>query len=376
MAKLKTVRMAEMDPALRAFVPQERPYVPRYITGGTTDVELLDKVWEMNQHDGYCRGCFELRNADQCSTKGCQGEFVLQAKVNIGITGPTGTGKTHGLQNFAYRHNLPMFTIGQMTSAHNAFGQFVPDADTGGLRWVKGPAWMIAEHGGVLYFDEMNFLEASVQAGFFSMTDFRRMLELIEHPVKAYCDDHGPLEHMVDPFTGIDHRSCDGFRRWEGPFNIHLNPRTLIVASWNPVGEYAGTGHLNAAFANRFSVLEYPYDETVEESLILCPSIREFGKALRLLTDSVHTPVSTNRLVDFERWIVTGGDYDLAKVMFVSNFAPYEQVTVRTLLEHQFQQNARLEDGGIFNFFNMKPEETDLDEELFEDEDEELEEDE
>lgn len=360
--KTRILETPELPAAVAGFVPAKRHYVPREISSGWTDADLLDDVWESNQVDGYCARCGERMNmGDKCSDCGAKALFRQHSKVNIAITGPTGTGKTSGLVDFAHRHQLPLFTISMMTSAHAAFGQFVPDADTGGLRWLKGPAWMIAEHGGVLYFDEMNFLEPSVQAAFFGLIDFRRTLVLMEHPIKAHCQPHGPLEHLVDPITGQDHRQCPGIAPWDGPYSVRLNPKTLVAASYNPVsGEYAGTGQLNAAMANRFTVLRYPYSPEVEADLISCPSIRALGMALRNDVQRIRTPVSTNSLMEFERWIFETNDYLLARTLFLGRFTPAEQTVIRQILEDQFERNHRQPDKGIFGFFGITAQEDEL----------------
>lgn len=338
--------------AVRSFIPGDIGYVARQLTPEWTDAEFLDFVWQANQHAGFCQSCGTICDeGDKC----CETpEWRRHSRLNVAITGPTGAGKTSGLVDFAYRHGLPMFTVSYMTNVHSAFGQYVPDPDTGGLRWVKGPAWMIADHGGVLYLDEINFLDASVQAGFFSTLDFRQAITLMEHPIKAHCPEHGDLMYWVDPLTGTDHRQCDGVEPWDGPYQIKLNAKTLVCSSFNPVGEYAGTNHLNAALANRFVTLHYDYSRDVEGELLMSPSMAAFGNALRTsVRDRVRTPVSTNRLIEFERLIVETGDYPLAKTLFLGNFPGHEQPEVRQVLEDAFEQDADAPDGGIFGAFNI-----------------------
>lgn len=361
MAKPKAIaeiEITEVPEAIRPFIPEERMYVERPLVSGWTDSKFFDWVWRSNKKDGHCQasGLFIDEN-ESCGGHKGQCHFEPHSKLNLALTGPTGTGKTSGLVNFAARHRLPMYTITPMTSAHAAFGQYVPDPDTGGLRWVKGPAWMIAEFGGVLYVDEMNFLEPAVQSTFFGLADFRRSMMLMEHPIKAVCDTHGFLQNLVDDITGVDHRNCPGIRRWEGPISIPLHRNTLLCASYNPVGAYAGTNQLNAALSNRFTTLSYAYDADIENELVSCPSIVLLGEALRSQPQEIRTPVSTNRLIEFERFIVETADYDLAKRMFLDNFTATEQLTVKTLLEDQFEKSSRQPDGGIFAHFGLTPDE-------------------
>lgn len=372
MPKAKTPAKREIPEFAKPFIPALNDYIPRVISPGWTDERFFDFAWRSNRFDGYCANSGVLQNVDSapCGVDVHEGEcvFTRHNKINIALTGPTGTGKTSGLVNFAARHQLPVFTITPMTSAHAAFGQYVPDPDSGGLRWVKGPAWMIAEYGGILYFDEVNFLEPAVLSVFYALTDFRRSLILMEHPIKAVCDTHGMLESLDDDILGIDHRQCPGIRRWQGPLSIPLHPDTLVTASYNPVGSYAGTNVLNAAFSNRFYTIQYDYDTTIEHQLLHCESIALLGEALRLVPDQVRTPVSTNRLIEFERLISETEEYDLAKRLFLGNFPTHEQQAVRRILEDHFEDAPKNSDGGIFKFFGLKSNEADV---LIEDEDEE-----
>lgn len=354
-SKTATVETPEY---LRPFIPQLdqlKPYVPREVSPGVTDAEFLDFVWRSNKADGYCARNGQLLKRDQvCAVDLHEGDclYTPQNKLNVAIVGPTGTGKTSGLVNFAARHNLPMFTVNPDISAHAAFGQYVPDPDTGGLRWVNGPVWMIAEHGGLLYLDEINFFDPAVQAVFFGVFDFRRAMTLMEHPIKAVCDEHGMLQSLDDDILGIDHRKCAGIRRWVGPLSIPLHPATLVVSSYNPGGAYAGTNPVNAALANRFATMNYDYDTDVEEQILRCASIAALGKALRLV-DTIRTPVSTNRLERFEQLIQTTNDYGLAKRFFLADFPVPERDEVDTIMTNQFEVTNKVADGGILAFFSM-----------------------
>ena len=75
----------------------------------------------------------------------------------------------------------------------------------------------------------------------------------------------------------------------------------------------------NEAFANRFKLLEWNYDEEVEKKLIKSPAVRLLGQALRnaRAQRSITTPVGTRALqllegdlvhlgVDFSLWAFMG----------------------------------------------------------------------
>jgi MoxR-like ATPase len=156
-----------------------------------------------------------------------------------------------------------------------------------------------------LYLDEINAMSGSVTAAIHPLTDNRHQFVNIRKPVWS-----GRV--TTDPVTGVEHH--EGSYR---PEIVNANTNLWVLASWNP--GYAGMSKTNEAFANRFKLLEWNYDEEVEKKLIKSPAIRLLGQALRnaRAQRSITTPVGTRALqllegdlahlgVDFSMWAFMG----------------------------------------------------------------------
>ena len=203
---------------------------------------------------------------------------------NVMLFGPTGPGKTSLILAYAAKDKLPLVTV----QCHGAvdpatfWGGLVMDPITNHYAWQDSEVTQVIKHGGVLYFDEVNFLPAKVAAVLQSLLDKRRQITILE----------------------------------KGNEVIEAHPDLQIVTAYNP--DYEGTKPLNAAFKNRFRIkVRFDYDPEVEAELLCVPIMQELAAKLRLAhkAGDLETPVSTNMLIEFEVLAI-----DLSYAFAVTNF--------------------------------------------------------
>lgn len=225
--------------------------------------------------------------------------YAQREKLNILLQGPTGSGKTHVSRAYAAKtrqryYSLPCDVSIDPTSL---FGKLTPQ-DDGSFAWVDGPITEMVRYGGVLNISEVNFMPPKIAAALYQLLDSRRQLTLL-----------GRSGEVID-----------------------ANPNLLIVADMNP--NYRGTQQLNAAFMNRWPLkISWDYDSKVEAALVESKTLREIGRKFRAMfgTD-LRTPVSTNMLMEFERFCLELG-LDFAVPNFVQSFQPDEMQAVAKVFE-------------------------------------------
>lgn len=282
------------DPALDPFRPNIDPknYVSRTLAGDLTDIDVMMKYFNRrDENDGY--------------------------PVSVALVGDTQSGKTYLAQVMAFKvaeqlgldKPLPVFTLAGSSAItdHDLFGQYRPVVVNGQeqLVWMEGIVALAARIGGILYLDEVNAMSGAVTAAIHPLLDNRHQFVNIRKPVWD-----GRV--FTDPVTGVE--THEGSFR---PEIVHADKNLWILSSWNP--GYAGMSKTNEAFANRFKLLEWNYDEDVEKKLIKSPAIRLLGQALRnaRAQRSIVTPVGTRALqllegdlvhlgVDFSLWAFMG----------------------------------------------------------------------
>lgn len=227
-------------------------------------------------------------------------EHALSNDMNVLLAGPTGSGKTRVGAAFAAMKGIPYYSVPCDVSIDPSalFGKMVPTETVGVFKWQDGPVTELVRTGGVLNLSEINFMSPKISASLFPLLDHRRQLPLLAN--------HGEI---IRPAPG----------------------ELLIIADHNP--GYRGTQQLNAAFMNRFPIKStWDYDDRVEESLVGSASLRAIAKKLRAMAGrEIHTPVSTNGLMEFESLAVAFG-VQFAIGNFVNAFQPPEQEAVRNAL--------------------------------------------
>jgi hypothetical protein len=158
---------------------------------------------------------------------------------------------------------------------------------------------------------------------------------------------------VTNPETGEE--SHHGAYR---PETVKASKDLWVLASWNP--GYAGMAKTNEAFANRFKLLEWNYDDDVEKRIIKSPAVRLLGQALRnaRAQRSITTPIGTKALqllegdlahlgVEYALWAFSG--------QFVSN---NEKVVVSEIIKDRSIEELLREE------FEKKPDEVTLEDVL------------
>lgn len=265
-----------------------KEYVSRTLPGDKTDIDVLLTYWQRRDGRGY--------------------------STNVGLVGDTQSGKTMLVevlatviaQRLGLSKPLPVFTLSGSSGItdHDLFGQYRPD-ESGNLRWMEGIVAMAARFGGILYLDEANAMPGNVTSALHPLTDDRRQFVNVRKPLP------------------------DGFGGWT-PEVVNASTDLWVVCTYNP--GYAGMSKTNEAFANRFTWLEWNYDEGVEKRLIKSAAIRQLGQALRLAreTRAITTPVGTSALQRLERDISCLG-LDFALWAFMGQFTSSQE---KSKVEH------------------------------------------
>lgn len=250
-----------------------RQYVNRTVEGGVRDFDLFD--------------------------------YALENRLPVLIEGPTGCGKTMAVEAYAAHNGMRFASISCNAGVDPSqfWGRVIPATD-GAFVWQDGIVTDMVRHGGVLLFNEINFLPERISTALFPLFDARRTVTLLDHKGEV----------------------------------IHAHDDLLLVADMNP--GYLGTRPLNAAFRNRQSIQTvWGYDETVEETLVPCRPLLDVVRAIRA-SDSYETPVSTNMMIEFLAHAVHF-NLDYAMENFTNHFRISERLSVKQTLatyESQLRQ--------------------------------------
>ena len=282
-----------MDPRLDPFRPDPsvvKEYVSRTLPGGIKDLDFLMELW---------------RNRE-----------------NVFLKGDTQAGKTMVIEVIAclaaeelgYDKPLPVFTLSGSSGVtdYDLFGQpsvYTDEDSKENLVWLPGVLDLATKvlHA-ILYLDEPTMMEERVTASLHPVCDHRRTYTNRQKAVKIPGDGFMPEVRKVEPTV------------W-------------IVGSYNE--GYRGTAPLQEAFANRFSHLQWDYNEEVEASLLHYGTVREFAKEIRLMRQNatVRTPVGVTAFITFEADLNKFGA-DLAFWKFLGIFTPDEKARVESHIEN------------------------------------------
>lgn len=246
---------------------------------------------------------------------------AMQNAENILLDGDTGAGKTLFGEAAASLWQCNYYSVPCDVSVDPSalYGRQNPTEVQGVYKWQDGPVTQLFRHGGILNLSEVNFMMPKIAASLYPALDGRRYLPLLGHEgeiVRAHLGTEGT-------------RPC-----WCSLPAAECNKRrVLIIADMN--GKYRGTLELNAAFKNRWAhIVPWGYNSEVEEKLIGSPTIRDIAASLRVMDTEIRTPVSTNMLMEMERFIMRpelGIDYSFKA--FASSFDVDEQNAVLRVLD-------------------------------------------
>lgn len=220
---------------------------------------------------------------------------------NVLVFGPTGAGKTMMLRAYCATEGLAFYPV--QCSAAGQLSAYVGKmrmTASGSFVWQDGPLTVLARNGGVFYLNEVNALPPNLSTAFFGLTDERRQLTLE--------DNEGEI--------------------------INVHPDFQIVADYNP--DYRGTRPLNEAFKNRWAhKIHMDYDLALEKKLVVSDAIREMAAQLRAKVGTdIQTPISTNMLMEFERFTLRKGfGVKYAAENFVNAFDASERASVANIVK-------------------------------------------
>ncbi len=194
-------------------------------------------------------------------------DYARENAMNVLIEGHAGSGKTMSVQAYASARGMRYFNVACHIGleASHLIGRWIPTAD-GHFKWQDGAVTEIVRNGGVLLFNEINFMPERLSTFIFSLVDYRREIQIMEN--------NGEV--------------------------IKAHPNVIILGDMNT--DYRGTRRLNQAFADRFSIrLSFPYDKAIESKLLKCKALVEMANQLRdeFNKGTLATPISTRSLVAF-----------------------------------------------------------------------------
>lgn len=221
------------------------------------------------------------------------------------LVGPAGSGKTRLFHNLAKKAGKQIYRV-------NFDGGMTPDAFLGGvrLRTVKNPDGSVSQE---TYFQEGPVLKAAQEGAWLLLDE----IDKIQPEYAAAL--HAMLEDVHNPITVND----DGGRA------IIPHPDFRILGAANTLGNmednslgYYGSSPMNAAFKDRWSILQvgYPPDETsivndilknrdLSEGLVKVAKLARQAIAENKLSGM---PFSTRRLIAWASTFKYLGDFDYA----------------------------------------------------------------
>ena len=268
------------------------------------------------------------------------------------IQGPTGAAKTSFIEAYAAKKRLPLINIS--CEAGIDFDSLIggPGYDgSGKVRpFIPGTLPLGLLYGAVFNVDEVNALPPKRTAGWHSMFDYRRSLDIREAVGSGWCASCGLYndadkkraeeEQQVLLYLGKRKGAakpilCDMCGEQFQSMHIKAHPDFIAIGAMNP--DYEGTYQMNEAFKNRFGkVLEWGYLEKIEKELLWSPTLIGIANKLRSrIGTDIHTPVGTNRLIQFEDDALREElGLGFAVDNFIHYFAPDERTVVADLIRH------------------------------------------
>lgn len=208
---------------------------------------------------------------------------VLSQRVNCLMVGQAGSGKTMGAEKAAEALGLKYYTIsvGAQTTKTEFFGYM--DATGKYVRTLFREAF---EFGGVFLLDEMDAGNANVLVS---------INQALANGITAFPDGMVPK-----------------------------HPDFILVATANTWGngtnrDYVGRNQLDAATLDRFAMIEWSYDEELEESLVENKKwLREVRRIRNIVAEKkIRTVVSPRASITGSKLLAAGLDWNVVKEMLI-----------------------------------------------------------
>ncbi|MDR2867258.1 MAG: AAA family ATPase [Acholeplasmatales bacterium] len=221
----------------------------------------------------------------------------VEAGVIPMLVGPAGTGKSTAVEQLARSLNLRFYTANRVQNAFELTGY----NDAAG-KYVGTQFYEAYKNGGVFFFDEV---------------------------------DASAPEALVTINTAI----AQGYMSFPGftyPINMHKNFK--VVAAGNTYGngasrEYCGRNALDAATLDRFMVIEWDYDQTLEKKIIEDNYLLNFCWGLRevIASSRIHIIISTRGILATLKILKVGG-FSVAEALRGNLFEGLNKDTVIKLI--------------------------------------------
>lgn len=209
---------------------------------------------------------------------------VIKCRLNVLLVGPAGSGKTSGGYNVAEHLKLPFYSIsvGLQTTKSEFFGYMNADG-----KYVSTLFRKAFEKGGIFLLDEMDAGNANV-------------------------------------ITAINQALANGYCAFpDGMISKHKD--FIVVASANTFGtganrDYVGRNQLDAATLDRFVIIEWGYDEELEDTMVKNKEWLNFIRKCRFNanTYNIRTVISPRASMAGEKLLAEGLDHDTVVEMVLT----------------------------------------------------------
>jgi cobaltochelatase CobS len=209
---------------------------------------------------------------------------VINCRLNALLVGPAGSGKTSGGYNVATHLKLPFYSIsvGLQTTKSEFFGYMNADG-----KYVSTLFRKAFEKGGIFLLDEMDAGNANV-------------------------------------ITAINQALANNYCAFpDGMVSKHKD--FVVIASANTYGtganrDYVGRNQLDAATLDRFVIIEWGYDEELEDSLVKNKEWLKFIRKCRhnANVNSIRTVISPRASMSGEKLLAEGLDFNTVVEMVLT----------------------------------------------------------
>ena len=236
-------------------------------------------------------------------------DYAFAKKENLLLGGPTETGKTALVEAWCAKNSMPLVTVSCHggIDADSLFGLQKLTEDQR-IAYLHSNVTKAMEHGGVVYWDEVNFTPQKVLAVLHAAMDARRQVTIADLGYETI--------KMVD--------------------------QCMFVGTCNP--GYAGTNEMNEATKRRFTIQRsWGYDESVEKQLVRrLPVLHILKEEIRKLIQSgdVTTPCGPKKLLSFENHAIDLS-VEFGLNTFLESFKDEEREIIRKTIKDHHMEDLR-----------------------------------